>query len=75
MHTDQSVKKRLRDEFNDIESKNMWNITFRVSKLNNHFFLQLYGCTFHSDLCLYLFFILPQLSLYSFICNFIREMY
>lgn len=31
MHTDQQVKKRLRDEFNDIEVKNMWNITFRVS--------------------------------------------
>lgn len=34
MQTDQQVKKRLRDEFNDIESKNMWNITFRVSKFN-----------------------------------------
>lgn len=50
MHTDQSVKKRLRDEFNDIESKNMWNITFRVSKLNNNFFLLLYNYTFHFDL-------------------------
>jgi len=29
MHTDQQVKKRLTDEFNDIESKHMWNITFR----------------------------------------------
>jgi len=38
MHTDQQVKKRLRDEFNDIESKNMWNITFRVSNFN--------GCRF-----------------------------
>jgi len=34
MQTDQQVKKRLQDEFNDIESKNMWNITFRVSKFN-----------------------------------------
>lgn len=38
MHTDQQVKKRLTDEFNDIESKNMWNVTFRVSKLSSHFF-------------------------------------
>ncbi|VVC28620.1 Hypothetical protein CINCED_3A019710 [Cinara cedri] len=29
MYTNQQVLKRLRDEFNDIESKNMWNITFR----------------------------------------------
>ncbi|XP_050425107.1 tyrosine-protein phosphatase non-receptor type 2 isoform X2 [Adelges cooleyi] len=29
MHSDQQVKKRLRDEFNDIETKNMWNTTYR----------------------------------------------
>lgn len=31
MLTNQQVTKRLRDEFNDIESKLMWNVTFRVS--------------------------------------------
>lgn len=31
MHSDQEVKKRLRDEFADIESKHMWSVTFRVS--------------------------------------------
>uniref|UniRef100_A0A2S2QLP1 protein-tyrosine-phosphatase n=1 Tax=Sipha flava TaxID=143950 RepID=A0A2S2QLP1_9HEMI len=29
MQTDQQIRKRLRDEFNDIETKHMWNITFR----------------------------------------------
>jgi len=38
MHTDQQVKKRLLDEFNDIERSNMWNVAFRVSKFN--------GCRF-----------------------------
>lgn len=32
MQTDQQIRKRLRDEFHDIETKHMWNITFRVSK-------------------------------------------
>lgn len=31
MHNNEQIKKRLRDEFDDIESKHMWNITFRVS--------------------------------------------
>lgn len=36
MHTDQQVVKRLRDEFNDIETKRMWNLTFRVSKFDTN---------------------------------------
>ncbi|CAI6361558.1 unnamed protein product [Macrosiphum euphorbiae] len=35
MHTDQQVKKRLLDEFNDIESKNLWNITFRFVEVES----------------------------------------
>lgn len=44
MHTNQQVTKRLCDEFNDIESKLMWNVTFRVS-YNITYYNMLVHCT------------------------------